>query len=339
MKRIFGLMLTAVFLLALAIPCAAADTERTYPGFSDVAEDSASYEAIKLCYERGLMNGTSETAFNPQGRLTVAQLVVLAARLYDLQSGGDGTIPDPPDFGEPYLRFYAEGGNEIAAFTMEEIPAYNAAGESVFIGVSNEANDLALPERCTLEIGYRNYNHIKTLQGVRESHGGTPGTMSHGLIGTGYRFTDPGAASFTKLTSIPLHLEKAWWFPAVFYLGSEGVMGFEGELVFRTSGGNNGGGYDPLTRFSSDNAARSLFAWLVDLAAGELPVLKETAGVPDVDPEETPDAASILRLYQAGILTGVDRTGNFNGSDELTRAQAAIMLARVLAPSLRVKAA
>ncbi len=341
MKRILGLILTAVFLSALAIPCAAADTGRAYPDFSDVSEGSASYEAIRLCYERGLMNGTSETAFNPQGKLTIAQLVVLATRLYDLQNGGNGTVPDLPDYGEPYLRFYDEGGNEIAAFTMEEIPACNAIGESVFIGVNNEVNDPALPETCTLEIGFKNYNHIKTFQGVKESHEGIPGTMSHGLIGTGYRFTDPDAASFTKLIPVPLHLEKAWWFPSVFYLGSEGVMGFEGELVFRTSGGNNGdgSGYDPEVRLSSDNATRSLFAWLVDLTAGELPVLNETVSVPDVNPDETQDATSILRLYQAGILTGVDQAGNFNGSGELTRAQAAMMLARVLDPSLRVKAA
>ena len=76
MKRILGLVLTAVFLSVLCIPCAAVDTEerqREYPGFADVAEGSASYDAIKLCYERGLMNGTSDTVFNPQGKLTVDQ--------------------------------------------------------------------------------------------------------------------------------------------------------------------------------------------------------------------------------------------------------------------------
>ena len=59
--------------------------------------------------------------------------------------------------------------------------------------------------------------------------------------------------------------------------------------------------------------------------------------VPDVNPDETQDAAAILRLYQAGVLTGVDQAGNFGGGRELTRAQAAIMLARVLDPALRVR--
>ena len=49
-----------------------------------------------------------------------------------------------------------------------------------------------------------------------------------------------------------------------------------------------------------------------------------------MDVENTPDAEAILRLYQAGILTGVDHTGRFHGEGLLTRGQAALMLSRVL---------
>lgn len=347
MKRILSLILTAVFLSVLSIPCGATGTETTtsrdYPGFSDVAEGSASYEAIKLCYERGLMNGTSDSAFNPQGKLTVAQLVVLAARLYDLQCGGDGTVPDLPDMSQPYLQFCDGEGNAFASFTMEEIPGYNAAGESVFIGVSNEANDPDLPETCTLRVGYEGYNWVGYYEGVRESHESAGGVMHQGLVGTGYRFTDPKAVRFTTLPRAELveQYKEAWWFPAVFYLGSEGVMNFDGELVYRASNGNNGddSGYDPAVRFSKDNATRALFAWLVDLTAGKLEAVNETASAPDVVAGETQDAEAILRLYQAGVLTGVDQAGNFGGDRELTRAQAAIMMARVLEPSLRVRTA
>ena len=44
---------------------------------------------------------------------------------------------------------------------------------------------------------------------------------------------------------------------------------------------------------------------------------------------------AILRLYGAGILVGVDKTGRFHGDGELTRAQAATILARVLQPEAR----
>lgn len=343
MKRTLCLILTAVFLSVLSIPCGAAGTETTtsreYPGFSDVAEGSASYEAIKLCYERGLMNGTSETAFSPQGKLTIAQLVVLAARLYDLRNGGDGTVPDLPDLSQSYLRFYDNEGTLFASCSRPEELQFNA-GERPYISLSDGPDDPGLPESCRLEIGFEGYNHIKVFEGVKESYGSAGGFMHQGFVGTGYRF-DGG-----RFTTLPgsQHVERykeAWWFPAVFYLGSEGVMGFDGELVYRAIIGNNGddSDYDPAVRFSKDNATRALFAWLVDLTAGPLEAVNETASVPDVEVGETRDAEAILRLYQAGVLTGVDAAGNFNGSGQLTRAQAAMMLARVLEPSLRVKAA
>ena len=342
MKRTLCLILTAVFLSVLSIPCGAAGTETTtsrdYPGFTDVAEGSASYEAVKLCYERGLMNGTSDTAFNPQGKLNVAQLVVLAARLYDLQCGGDGTVPALPDLSQPYLRFYDGEGNLFASFPSAEGLQYNA-GEQPYISLSDASDDPGLPETCKLEIGFEGYGQVKSFEGVKESHESAGGVMNEGFVGTGYRFADPEARRFAALPNRYLmeQYKEAWWFPAVFYLGSEGVMGFDGELLYRASGGSDG--YDPLIRFSKDNATRALFAWLVDRTAGDLPVLNEAVNVPDVTPDETLDATAILRLYQAGVLTGVDQAGSFGGDKEVTRAQAAIMLARVLEPSLRVKAA
>ena len=340
MKRILGAILTAVFLSALSIPCAAADTGRTYPGFSDVAEGSASYEAVKLCYERGLMNGTSDTAFNPQGKLSIAQLVVLAARLYDLQNGGDGTVPDLPDLRQPYLRFYDSEGNLFASFNSAQELQYNA-GEQPYISLSNAPDAPDLPETCKLEIGFEDYGQVRSFEGVKESHESAGGTMHQGFVGTGYRFADPEARVFAALPNRTLmeQFQEAWWFPAAFYLGIENVLHIEGELFYRASNGNNGdgSGYDPAVRFSKDNATRALFAWLVERSAGELEILNETVDVPDVNPDETQDAAAILRLYQAGVLTGVDQAGNFGGERELTRAQAAIMLARVLDPALRVR--
>lgn len=337
MKRIAGLILTAVFLFSLCIPCAAADTGRAYPGFSDVAEGSASYEAVKLCYERGLMNGTSDTAFSPQGKLNVAQLVVLAARLYNLQNGGDGTVPDLPDLSQPYLRFYDSEGNLFASFHSAQELQFNA-GEQPYISLSNASDAPDLPETCKLEIGFEDYGQVRSFEGVKESHESAGGTMHQGFVGTGYRFADPEARRFAALPNRSLmeQFQEAWWFPAAFYLGIENVLHIEGELFYRASNGDDSG-YDPAVRFSKDNATRSLFAWLVERTAGELETVNEAVTVPDVNPDETLDAAAILRLYQAGVLTGVDQAGNFGGDKELTRAQAAIMLARVLDPALRVR--
>ena len=103
MKRTLCAILSAVFLSMLAIPCAAADTaapllaaERTYTPFSDIPAGAWYADAVKLCYETGVFNGTSDTAFSPQAGLTNAQLEVLAARVKWRLEGNTGDLPAVP---------------------------------------------------------------------------------------------------------------------------------------------------------------------------------------------------------------------------------------------------
>lgn len=339
MRRSICAILSALFLSILCIPCAAADTAdmtlRVYPGFSDVPADSVFFGPVKTCYEMSLMNGRTETAFDTQSPLTVAQLVVLAARLFDIEQGGDGTVPDLPDLSQPYLRFYGEDGTLLRSCALGETLVFNGEGESLYIRLADAPEDPALPETCTLEVGFDGYAPVKQFEGVRESYTPIPGVMSHGFTGTGYRFEDPSAfrACFFYSTE-ELTWKDAWWYPAAFYLTSQRGLNLSGEVISRLRADGEME-YDPLVRFD-EPASRALFAWLVDVAAEDLPVLHETVNVPDVDPDEIRDAESILRLYQAGILTGVDASGRFNGGGNLTRGQAAIMLHRVLVPGERI---
>lgn len=63
----------------------------------------------------------------------------------------------------------------------------------------------------------------------------------------------------------------------------------------------------------------------------DLPTLNPVEQVPGTrDPE-------ILRLYQAGIVSGTDLYGSFDGQLPLTRAEAAAALARIAEPSLRLR--
>ncbi len=52
------------------------------------------------------------------------------------------------------------------------------------------------------------------------------------------------------------------------------------------------------------------------------------------DPDD-PDYAAILRLYNAGILTGVDLRGSFAPDAPFTREQMAAVVTRVVDPALR----
>ena len=358
MNRILGLILTAVFLSALSIPCGATGTETTtsreYPGFSDVAEGSASYEAVKLCYERGLMNGKTEDRFAPQEELTFAQLLTLGARLYSLRTGGSGDIPDPPDLNQPYFQFLSDSGQEIASWTPAEITAaYHWDGEGAYFALSRLPEDPALPERCTLNVGFQGFGPAAAFQGVKVSNADTilpqeDGYMSQPEETTGYRFSgadgetlDAACGFADRFVRDEYHLKDAWWYPAYFYLCAQNGLRFYVGLGHQISMDYR----EPVEELLSQMAdtqdgaycGRWFFAWLIDLLAGEQEVLNPSPRIPDLD--KTRNQEEILRLYQAGILSGMDKEGTFNGRGTPTRGQAAIILARVLDPSQRVKTA
>ena len=91
MLRVFLLALLSCTVLASA-SSAAFSTVRDYSGFSDVSVSHWSQPYVQRCYEMGLMSGTSSTAFSPSGSVSVAQGIMVAVRLMDLEDGGDGVI-------------------------------------------------------------------------------------------------------------------------------------------------------------------------------------------------------------------------------------------------------
>lgn len=67
----------------------------------------------------------------------------------------------------------------------------------------------------------------------------------------------------------------------------------------------------------------------LEAAGVELPTINQVTAVPDSAEE------SVLAFYRAGILTGNDEYGTFDGNSTLTRGQAAPVLARLVDPALR----
>lgn len=126
-------------------------------------------------------------------------------------------------------------------------------------------------------------------------------------------------------------LEKAglgepWYRPAAEYL-AEALQGADSDAAVYLLGD-----LDFLDNFADQSCDRFDFVWY--LAA----VLPEEALAPINDVTSLPDTTDndVLRFYRAGILTGSDDKGTFNGFDLLTRGQAAAMLARIADPARRV---
>jgi len=86
----------------------------------------------------------------------------------------------------------------------------------------------------------------------------------------------------------------------------------------------------PVTR----KEMAGLLSKAVDLTALER--INATAVIPDVAQDDA-DYAAIQALYESGVLTGSKGDGSFLPEDDIIRAEAAAMIARLVTPDLRVK--
>ena len=81
--------------------------------FTDVAPDDWYNASVGAAYELGLMSGESVNYFNAAGRITVAQAIVMAARLHKIYNTGSGNF-DSAKAGDiwydPYVRYARENG-------------------------------------------------------------------------------------------------------------------------------------------------------------------------------------------------------------------------------------
>lgn len=116
-QRVFTLVLTALLLAQPLTPSASAGgyfpftPVRSYEEqFSDVSGTAWYYENVKALYELGLTNGQgSETRFAPEGDMTVAEALTVAARLRSLyEYGNSETGPRMYEGGETWYRPYVD---------------------------------------------------------------------------------------------------------------------------------------------------------------------------------------------------------------------------------------
>jgi len=109
-KRILTGLL--IFLMLIS----GADTIRAQePSFSDVPADAWYRDDLYACVEWGLIRGRTETTFVPQGTLTVAEGIKLAAVLHRVYLGGE-----PLKQGSPWYSVYLD--YLIDCHILEDVP-------------------------------------------------------------------------------------------------------------------------------------------------------------------------------------------------------------------------
>lgn len=317
MKRILPSLLASVLLLSTTALAAepALPRVRSCTGFSDVPETAWYADAVKLCYEAGVLNGTSATAFSPQSSLTTAQLEVLTARAAWRLRGNEGDSPPA-----------APAGTGRVSVSMSDGTVYDAAG---FIDVADSGlKDKELPHGTYIvtiagkPIHDKSYPHLTLTvdaDTVIRANLDKRNSWDPMFYMFRYHISDQAYAAHDPLVRVNTYAETkgasvdAWYWGADLYLrGLEGAM--DAELP------------DSLAR----NATRYDAAAVMSLIAPDAMLAPLHRDVP---PDT--DRADVLRLYQAGVITGVDADGNFNGEGTLTRAQFAVLLARLLQSDLR----
>lgn len=93
-RRLLSLMLVFCILsLTTLTACAAAEPGDAAGSFTDVASDAWYAEAVAFCARQGIMGGTAQTAFSPDGSMTRTMLVAVLHRM-----AGSPAPTGAPDF-------------------------------------------------------------------------------------------------------------------------------------------------------------------------------------------------------------------------------------------------
>ncbi|MCI8526662.1 MAG: hypothetical protein HFF17_12280 [Oscillospiraceae bacterium] len=150
--------------------------------FADVASASWFAGNVQSAYELGLMKGSSENAFNPNGNLTVAESLALACRIHDIYNGGKGEFTQGAPWYQVYVDYALETGIISAGqFSNYTLPATRAQFVTILgralpddaTAKINEVEDRSIPDvdagAAYSDVAYRFYR-AGILTGDAESH-------------------------------------------------------------------------------------------------------------------------------------------------------------------------
>lgn len=282
--------------------------------FVDITPSDWFAPYVDVCVEEGLMKGVGGGRFSPQGAVTMAEAATIAARLHHLQNGGDGNLPKAPEeWGRMTLTF--EDGEAFSFYESDYYYDPDSSGRTDGWLWGGRTGGLLYFERAEGWEG-RDYQKV-TLRGWVSD---TPlqGTAEvPNNVGTSLRFIPENFRGlYDTLNDAPQTPPSQWYRDTHYYLAGQNL-----DI--------------PCAPYYAqrDDLARAL-----DKVVGRaLTPINHITDYPDsstaYDEEER---EGVLRLYNAGILTGTDAAGSFSPSGYLTRAEVAAMAARILRPELRI---
>ena len=83
----------------------------SYSGqFTDISASQWYADEVRLVYEYGLINGKTETAFEPDSLLTLAEAIKLAAVMHSIYNTGTSTLQNGDPWYQPYVDYALNAG-------------------------------------------------------------------------------------------------------------------------------------------------------------------------------------------------------------------------------------
>lgn len=324
-KQPLSLLLCTSLCLSFAPSVSAA--QETASVFTDVPAGSWFEEGVMTCAEKGVMVGTREDCFSPDRKLTAVECLTLAVRLYDLQHGGDGVMKKAPeDWGRITLTLadgtVFDGYSEDGPFSWWE---YRSARKGLYVTAPGEtAEEQAAWGEAHSGAAALTIDNV-TYQGTVDCW--MP-TDSYDLMFSP-ELPSESIASVQAVICAAIYADipsPDHWYRDVVYTAHQ--LGLKDGAVTP--------GFTSLlsrTLYNGSGCSRMEFSLALAEAAGELEKRFTVESLPDLAREGNED---IYTLYEAGVLTGMDEFGRFGADSSLTRAQAAVIVARVLDETQRV---
>ena len=141
MKKVLSLLLSLALLAGLCVPFSAAAPSSAKkvnayaPGqFTDVPEGSWCADSVRVAYEYGIMGGKREDWFDAEGKVTIAQAVVMACRLHSFYCD---PISLPETAADPWYQPYVDFAGALwAAVPEEALKAVNTVEDGAIPDVS-----------------------------------------------------------------------------------------------------------------------------------------------------------------------------------------------------------
>ncbi len=117
MKKLLPLLLSFILFVG-SVPCAyAAESMDNFKkttvysnNFADVTPEQWYAENVATVYELGLVNGKSATEFVPEGNVTIAESITLAARIHNTYYGTNHTFSSSTPWYQSYVDYAVENG-------------------------------------------------------------------------------------------------------------------------------------------------------------------------------------------------------------------------------------